>query len=115
MERAAVETSSGFELRRVLRRIRLTIKYGSGHLLNWFGFPGFIKPMSFYDGVLGCQITIRNSHVYTKLTIGNRDFYFYRSTGGYDGSGASIVSKKGDFQSGQEASPNRCRADSVPR
>ena len=75
-----------------LRLIRRQINYGISHLLNWLGVPGFIKPMTFFDLVLQEQITVKNSRFYTILSIGDRAFYFYRLSGGYDGSSSRIRS-----------------------
>lgn len=59
-----------------------------GKIFEWLGFPAFVKPFRHYDGEIGQIIEIKTSPRYTILTVGNKDFYFIRETGKYDGFGA---------------------------
>ncbi len=75
---------------RVLSSIR-TGSYGIiGRVLNFFRVPGHIQPIDFEDGVLGKRICVSNSGFYTKVSIGNRDLFFNRISGKFDGTGGTV-------------------------
>ena len=52
-----------------------------GLLINGLGLPGFVQPFE------EDEISIRTSSRYTILKVGEREFYFIRETGKYDGWG----------------------------
>lgn len=58
-----------------------------GKFLEWFKFPALVRPFRFYDGETGQVIEIKTSPRYTKLIVGNKEFFFIRETGKYDGLG----------------------------
>ena len=46
-----------------------------------------VSPFRFYDGETGQVIEIKTSPFYTKLIVGNKEFFFNRESGKYDGFG----------------------------
>lgn len=59
-----------------------------GKLFQWLGFPAMVSPFRFYDGDTGQVIEIKTSPFYTKLIVGDKEFFFNRESGKYDGFGA---------------------------
>jgi len=59
-----------------------------GHVANWFGIPGAIKPTEIRDSLTGQKITVTVGTFFLRLTVNGRDFYFNRLTGHYDGTGS---------------------------
>ena len=63
------------------------MNYLLGRLLEWLGFPGFVKPFVYRDES-GSVISVRTSPRYTTLTIDGKEYFFIRETGKFDGIGA---------------------------
>ncbi len=61
-----------------------------GRTLNRFGVPGFIQEVNFYDDLTGQMISVRKSRYFTVISVGDRDYYFKRLTGRFDGTGYQI-------------------------
>ena len=51
------------------------------------GEVAVIKPMSYDDPETGNRITISVSPFYSKVTVNDREYYFIRETGEFDGTG----------------------------
>lgn len=64
------------------------MSYLIGKLLELLRAPGFVRPFRHYDGAAGQVISLRTSPRYTILTVGDKEFFFIRETGKYDGFGA---------------------------
>lgn len=67
--------------------------YILGKLFEWLGFPALVCPFRYYNGVTGQVIEVITSPFYTKLIVGDKEFFFIRETGKYDGFGAMSVEK----------------------
>lgn len=65
--------------------------YILGKLVQWLGLPGFVRPFRFYDSKTGQAIEIKTSPLYTKIIVGEQEFYFIRETGKYDGFGGMSI------------------------
>ena len=63
------------------------IRGGLGGLLNRMGVPGAIQPFETHDALTGQHIKVTVSARFTKIQVDGRDYYFYRLTGGFDGTG----------------------------
>ena len=59
-------------------------------ILNAIHYPVIIKPTQFLDVATGQQINIKAGKLFTTISIGNRDYFFHRITGKYDGSGYQL-------------------------
>lgn len=59
-----------------------------GKLFERFKMPALVTPFRFYDGDKGQVIEIKTSPFYTKLIVGDKEFFFNRESGKYDGFGA---------------------------
>ena len=57
------------------------------HLFTLFNIVGFVKPTEYVDRVTGDYISVRISPTFTVISINNRDYYFKRFTGRFDGTG----------------------------
>ena len=53
----------------------------------------FIKPFAYNDPETGDRITVSVSDVYTKLSVNDREYYFVRENGTFDG--AATTKHKG--------------------
>jgi len=58
-----------------------------GKILNVVRFPGFIRPTKFYEKVTEQEVSVKPSRLFTIFSVGNRDYYFHRLTGKFDGTG----------------------------
>lgn len=58
-----------------------------GKIIDWLGFPGLVRPFRHYDGATGQCVEIKISPFYTKLIVGEKEFFFSRESGNYDGFG----------------------------
>jgi len=56
-------------------------------LLERFHLPGLIKPFAFSDEQSGRRIAVRTSSLYTILTVDEKEYYFRRQNGSFDGTG----------------------------
>ncbi len=62
-----------------------------GKLFEWLKLPALFRPFRYYDGETGQVIEIKTSSCYAKLIVGNKEFFFIRETGKYDGFGKMSV------------------------
>ena len=69
------------------RHWRSDIRARLGGLLNRMGVPGAIQPFEVHDGVTGQHIKVTVSSRFTVIQVNGRDYYFYRLTGRFDGTG----------------------------
>ena len=76
--------SSPYTLRRRIRDI--TSKFPN-QILTLFNVPGFVTPIEYADRVTGDYISIRIDKYFTVISVNNRDYYFRRLTGEFDGTG----------------------------
>jgi hypothetical protein len=60
----------------------------AGRLLCWLGVPGAIANAEIKDSLTGQSITVAVSAHYVRLSVDNRDYYFDRITGRFDGTGS---------------------------
>jgi hypothetical protein len=60
-----------------------------GRTLNSAGVPGAIRNVNLKDELSGQNITITVDALYVRLTLNERDYYFNRVTGKFDGTGSS--------------------------
>lgn len=63
------------------------MNYILGRFLERIRFPAMVRPFRYYDGEKGQVIEIKTSPLYTKLIVGEKEFFFIRETGKYDGFG----------------------------
>ncbi len=63
------------------------IRAGIGVLLNRIGAPGAIQPFEIHDELTDQHIKVTVSPRFTIIQVNGRDYYFYRLTGGFDGTG----------------------------
>lgn len=59
-----------------------------GKLFERLRMPALVTPFRYYDGDKGQVIEIKTSPFYTILTVGDKEFFFNRESGKYDGFGA---------------------------
>lgn len=65
-----------------------------GRILQKMHIPGFVSDTTCNDLVTGDQIRIINSPLAVCISINNRDYYFDRFTGKFNGTGYSIKTQK---------------------
>jgi hypothetical protein len=58
-----------------------------GAALKRLGVPGAVAESEINDPATGDHVEIRVSHLFTRISINGRDYYFDRMTGRYDGTG----------------------------
>lgn len=56
-------------------------------ILTFLNAPGFIRGIEYPDRVTGDYISIRVNKRFTVISVNNRDYYFRRLTGKFDGTG----------------------------
>lgn len=61
-----------------------------GRLANRAGVPGAVTSVDLIDGADGPRFAIKVGNWYTVVSVGNRDYYFNRLTGRFDGTGSTI-------------------------
>jgi hypothetical protein len=59
-----------------------------GRLANWLRIPGAIQPTEIHDKATGQNITVAVGALFVRLTVNQRDFYFDRVSGRFDGTGS---------------------------
>ncbi len=67
---------------------RVRILSWLGRVAGLAGFPGWVRECS-YTSVLGVQVHVRISPLFTVVTVNGVDVYFYRLSGQIDGVGAA--------------------------
>jgi len=58
-----------------------------GSLANLARLPGFARDCDFESKPMATRVRVRNTRLYTIVTVNGVDVYFYRLTGGIDGVG----------------------------
>ena len=71
-------------------RIKDAIRELAGHLFLFLNLPGFVKPIEYADKFTGDYIRIRVGKWFTIISINNRDYWFRRITGKFDGTGYAM-------------------------
>jgi len=66
-------------------RLRQTL----GRVFNKVGAPGAIRKMKIDDKLAGQSIEVSVGELFVCLTVNDRDYYFDRLSGRFDGTGAS--------------------------
>lgn len=61
------------------------LRYVPGWLVQALRLPGFVREGEYE--ALGCRVKVRCSRYFTIITVRGVDYYFYRATGGFDGTG----------------------------
>jgi len=69
------------------RRIKDVIDGIPRYLYSLFNLPGFVRSVDYADNVTGDHIRIRVGWRYTVVAINNREYWFRRVTGKFDGTG----------------------------
>ncbi len=64
-------------------RVRLAF----GRLMERLGVPGAVQPFEIHDELTGQHIKVTVSPTFTVIQVNGRDYYFYRYTGRFDGTG----------------------------
>lgn len=54
-------------------------------LYQEFGCTAIIRPFTHEDGVTGQTVSVTISPQYSILRVGNREYYFMRESGAFDG------------------------------
>jgi hypothetical protein len=85
MEPLRIETNP---IKRFINNVRTSAMIALGNALNLFA-PGFVRPVDCYDQLTRTHLKIEVCTLFTIISVDGRDYYFYRLTGGYDGSGMS--------------------------
>ena len=67
-------------------RLRINL----GMLLNRGRVPGAIQPFKYDDLLTGQRLEVRLTPLFTILTVNNRDYYFWRISGRFDGTGSGL-------------------------
>lgn len=69
----------------------LLLKQQVGRFLNCLGVPGFIRPMEMYDELIThTLLQVRATPLFTIISVDGRDYYFYRISGKFDGTGMCV-------------------------
>lgn len=55
------------------------------------GIPGAIKSMQITDVLTDQHIEVRVGHLFVRLSVNGRDYYFDRITGKFDGTGTGCL------------------------
>lgn len=64
-----------------------------GRLINWLGWPGFVQEGTFRSSkVADVEVRVRNTRLYTVVSVNGVDVYFDRLTGRIDGTGVTATS-----------------------
>ena len=79
--------SSPYTLQRRLQNLPLNILR---YLFTLFNIPGFVKSIEYADRITGDYISVRVLPRFTRVSINNRDYYFRRLTGKFDGTGYTL-------------------------
>lgn len=79
----------------IARRIKDTILRLAEWLCSLLNLPGFVRPIDYPDKVTGDRIQIRIGRRYTVITVNNRDYWFRRVTGAFDGAGYTFCDSTG--------------------
>ena len=69
--------------------MRLRISGWIGALLNWLGFPGFVRECKYKSTETDTFVSVRYSSLYSVVSVNGVDVYFHRITGEIDGVGVS--------------------------
>jgi hypothetical protein len=64
------------------------LKQWSGRILNRASMPGAIQPVEFEDRLAGQRFSVSVGELFVCVTVNDRDYYFDRITGRFDGTGA---------------------------
>lgn len=79
-------------IRSWVSKYRTCLRVAFWKFLNRVGVPGFVRPLELRDRVTGNHIKIVVSPRYTTISVNNRDYYFYRENGRFDGTGMTLCS-----------------------
>ena len=61
-----------------------------GRIVNHLGLPGAVRDTEIYDELTDQRIKIRTGSFFTRISVNGRDYYFYRFTGRFDGTGKGL-------------------------
>jgi hypothetical protein len=70
---------------RMLTLLKLKWMRMLGSLANLAGLPGFARDCEYDSKAMDTRVTVRNTGLYTIITVNGVDVFFYRLTGGIDG------------------------------
>jgi hypothetical protein len=64
-----------------------------GRLINWLGWPGFVQETVYRSSkTADVEVRVKNSRLYTVVSVNGVDVYFDRLTGRIDGTGVAATS-----------------------
>lgn len=63
-----------------------------GGLVNAIGFPGLIREGEYRGTMPPCHVRVRQSRLYTVISVNGVDVYLHRLTGRIDGCGTPVIS-----------------------
>ena len=66
------------------------LRFGVGRLLNLLHVPGAIRETWFRDKVSGRRISISVGRRFVRVSVDERDYFFDRLTGRFDGTGPHL-------------------------
>ena len=70
------------------------LRYRWNGFLNLIRIPGFVREVEFEDLVTKQRFKVSISRYFTKISLGPRDYFFYRESGKFDGTGYSMCEPK---------------------
>ncbi len=61
-----------------------------GRMVNWLGWPGLVQETEYRSSkIADVEVRVRNTRLFTIVTVNGLDVYFDRLTGRIDGTGFS--------------------------
>jgi hypothetical protein len=69
--------------------LRSRMRQWAGRALNWLGAPGAVKDVALTDKLTGQRVSVNVGELFVRFSVNDRDYYFDRITGRFDGSGSS--------------------------
>ncbi len=67
---------------------RTHVSLAAGKVLRWLGVPGAVRNTEIVDDLTGQRINIRVGVLFTRISVNDRDYYFRRLGGRFDGTGS---------------------------
>ena len=79
---------------RIWSRLTCNTRWGIGSVFRWLGVPGAIADMSYDDQITGQRVSVKVRHFDTRVTVGQRHYFFSRLGGKFNGTGYSLCSSR---------------------
>lgn len=84
-----------------------------GQLLNWLGWPGLVREAEYHGRGTTALVRVKNSRLFTVVSVNGTDVYFDRLTGRIDGTGTSQSADLPAVPIAQSTRPAELRADAT--